>query len=666
MKKINITDTSIKDIFKSSKAESINIKNLEEIFKTIDEVGFESLEVWGGSCFEKMLSNNFNKSPWEILSYIKTFVSKTPLQALIGAKNLVSFDYFPDDIIKRFIKLSSQHGISIFRVYDALNDLENLKPAIETILSNSSICQGTIIYDSKKNEQYYFDFVSSLKRLGCQSVCIKDAESMLIPQRANELFKAMSEIKGIDIYLSTQNLKGLQVLNYFEAISNNCSGIDLSFIPASYYDNFVPSVYPIILSLKYGEIGHNLNKEKVDMLYELIKKNVYPDLEKDTRFSSIIFNHANKNLLPEWLMLMLENQLGELGETDKFDIVFEEILKIKKEVGNPSLSTPIGQIIGGQAILNTLISNERWEIISDEMVLLLNGSFGKLPEEIDSKVLHLNDSIKRNDQELKKTGEDLFESCKKGIKKLSQFEEDILSYCFFPDRTLKFLNKKKNIKSNPISGIKSDPLKDLSASDAVKVLEKTKTIEDLNEKKETIAFGENDMNNFKDLDTRKIKEIMELLESSNLEEIKIESGDMRITLNKKSLSAGRPELENIDLSRLKDVLIETEKFSKKKETLSQKEDNDSGKTLPKEFTEPGVVEIKSPIVGTFYAAPSPGESPFTVEGATVKKGDPLCIIEAMKLMNKINSDYEGTILKILVANEEPVEFDQTIMTIKTN
>jgi oxaloacetate decarboxylase alpha subunit len=664
MKKINIIDTSIKDIFKSSKAEGINIKDLEEIFKTIDAVGFESLEVWGGSCFEKMLSNNFNKSPWEILSFIKNFVLKTPLQALIGAKNLVSFDYYPDDIIKRFIKLSSQHGISIFRVYDALNDIENLKPAIETILNNASLCQGTIIYDNNKNEEYYLEFISSLKKLGCQSVCIKDTESMLIPQKANELFKAMQKISGFDIYLSTQNLKGLQVLNYFEAISSNCSGIDLSFIPASYYDNYVPSVFPIILSLKEGEISHNLNKKKIDTLYELIKENVYPDLDKNTRFSSIIFNHANKNLLPEWLILMLENQLGELGETDKFDIVFEEILKIKKEVGNPSLSTPIGQIIGGQAILNTLISNKRWEIISDEMAMLLNGGFGNLPEEIDSKILSLTDSIKKFDQELRNTNGDLFESCKNDIKKLSQSQEDILSYCFFPDRTIKFLNKKKNIKSNPISGIKNDSGRDLSANDAAKVLEKVKTSEDLKEKNENSAFEEDNMNNFKDLDTKKIKEIMNLLENSNLEEIKIESGDIRITLNKKSLSPGSQNFENIDLSRLKDVLIETEKYSKNKEIegfnkMPLSESKEAAK-------DPGLVEIKSPIVGTFYASPSPGEAAFAVEGAVVKKGDPLCIIEAMKLMNKINSDYDGTIIKIIAVNEEAVEYGQTIMTIKIN
>ena len=669
MKKINIIDTTIKDIFKASNAESVNIKNLEEIFKTIDEVGFESLEVWGGSCFEKMLSNNFNKSPWEILSFIKEFVIKTPLQALIGAKNLVSFDYYPNDIIKRFIRLASRYGISVFRVYDALNDIENMKFAIETILSINAKCQGTIIYDSNKNEEYYREFVLSLKTLGCHSVCIKDAESMLVPQKAGELFGAMSQINGIDIYLSTQNLKGLQVLNYFKAVSGSCAGIDLSFIPATYYDNFVPSVFPIMLSLKEGDISHSIDNEKIDSLYELIKKNIYPGLDQNTRFSSIIFNHANKNLLPGWLILMLENQLSELGETEKFDIVFEEILKIKKEVGNPSLSTPIGQIIGGQAILNTLISNSRWEIISDEMQLLLSGGFGKLPEEIDSSILSLNGNIEKFDNKAREINGELFESCKNDIKKLSQSEEDILSYCFFPDRTVKFLTKKKNIKSNPINGIKNDPGRDISARDAAKVLEKVKTNEDLNEKNANLAFKEEDMNNFKDLDTKKIKEIMDLLENSNLEEIKIESGDVRVTLNKKGPMAGMQNTGSLDLGRLKDMLALAEQSSGYRETSISEESGNSKKPSHEEnkdlIRDEGLIEIKSPIVGTFYSSPSPGEPPFAVEGSTIKKGDPLCIIEAMKLMNKINSDYEGTIIKVFVSNEEPVEFDQTIMTIKT-
>ena len=672
MKKIKVTDTTIRDIFQNLSPENINIKNFDEILKIIDEINFESLEVWGGASFERMLSNTFNKSPWEILSYIKSRVLKTPLQALIGARNLVSLDYYPKDIIKRFIRLASKNGISIFRIYDALNNIENLKPTIDEVLKNDLKCQGTIIYNAEKEEEYYINFVSELKNLGCQSVCIKDAESMLIPQKTKELFRNLGGTGEFDIYLNTQNLKGLQVLNYFEAIANGCSGIDLSFIPSAYYDNNLPPVFPIILSLKDGETSHLLNKDMVDKLYRIIKKDIYPDIHKNITFSGIIFSHLNKNLLPGWLILMLENQLSEIGAIDKFDMVFEEILQIKKEIGNPSLSTPIGQIIGGQAILNTLISDKRWEIISDEMQSLLKSGFGKLPDKIDGNILN----VLKNYEDFKSMpdlkDENLYESCRADLKKYSQNEEDVLSYCFFSDRTIKFLNQKKKMRSNPIEGLKKEEIYELTEKESGKVLKS------INENDVFIKGSGNkqpgkddDMINFSNLDIKKIKEIIELLENSNLDEIKIESGDVKITLNKTGKIKTENLDENFELNRLKNILHSVEKSQGPVSVNQEEQQKTSDETYTVKQPEPpdttkitNLVEVKSPIVGVFYTSPSPGEPPFVTIGKKIKKGDTLCIVEAMKLMNKINSDYDGIVEKILAANEEPVEYDQTMMVIK--
>ncbi|MCL6086998.1 MAG: acetyl-CoA carboxylase biotin carboxyl carrier protein [Actinobacteria bacterium] len=653
MKIFKVTDTTIRDIFQNLNPENINIRNFDEILKLIDEINFESLEVWGGASFERMLSSSFNKSPWEILSYIKSKVSKTGLQGLIGAKNLVNFDYYPEDIIKRFIRLSSKNGISIFRVYDALNDLENLKPAIEIILKNGLQCQGTVIYDSKKDTRYYINFISQLKNAGCQSVCIKDAESMLIPQKSKELFENLKEFDDFDIYLSTQNLKGLQVLNYFEAVSNGCTGIDLSFLPSTYHESSMPSIFPLILSLKEGQTHHSLNEDKVNELYGVIKKDIYPYMNKNISISSIIFNHVNKNLLPGWLILMLENQLSEIGALDKFDLVFEEILKIKKEVGSPLLSTPIGQIIGGQAILNTLISDKRWEIISDEMQSLLKGNFGKLPEEIDSDILN----IFKNHEDIESISdlknENLYENCKNDLRKYSQNEEDILSYCFFPDRTLKFLDQKKKIKSSPMGGLKKQETQVLTAEDTQKIFGTSKENVLFKGKEKIQASKDADMNSFGDLDIKKIKEIIELMENSNLEEIRIESGSLKITLSK----TGIIKTETILPQKEADI----KSFEKSVHDGKIKDSLHADAYISEKEK---IIDIKSPIVGTFYTSPGPGEPPFITAGKSVKKGDTLCIIEAMKLMNKINSDYEGTIEKILVLNEEPVEYNQTIMTIR--
>ena len=453
MRKIKITDTTIRDMFQNSNPEIINIKNFDRILKLIDEAGFDSLEVWGGASFERMLSNNFNKSPWEILSYIKSKISLTPLQASIGARNLVDFDYYPKDIIRKFIRISSKNGISAFSVYDALNDIENLKFTIEEVLRNNLKCQGAIIYDSNKKEEFYIEFVEKLQSMGCDSACIKDTESILVPYKSKKLFMDLDKTNEFDVFLNTQNIKGVQALNYLEAIINGCSGINLSFIPSLYCNNSLPTIFPLILSLKNFAINHLLKNDKIDELYDLAKKNIYPRIRKKNTFYIMPLVNMDKNLLPGWLMLMLENQLEEIGAIDKFDLVFEEILKIKKEVGNPSLSTPIGQIIGGQAILNTLISDKRWEIISDEMQLLLNGVFGKLPDKIDDNITNIlkNYGISENIQSSK--NEHLYENCKSYLKKYSQDEEHILSYCFFPDRTLKLLKQKKKLQSNPFTGL---------------------------------------------------------------------------------------------------------------------------------------------------------------------------------------------------------------------
>ncbi|MCE5329287.1 acetyl-CoA carboxylase biotin carboxyl carrier protein [bacterium] len=674
MRKIKITDTTIRDIFQNLSPGNINIKNFDEILKLIDEINFESLEVWGGASFERMLSNNFDKSPWEILSYIKSKVSGTPLQALLGARNLVNFDYYPKDIIKRFIRLSSKNGISIFRIYDALNDIENLKVTIDEVLKNGSKCQGTIIYDPDKKEEFYIDFITELRSLGCHSVCIKDAESTLIPQKSKELFMNLNKINEFDIYLNTKNLKGLQVSNYFEALTNGCSGIDLSFISSSYYDNNLPTVFPLILSLKDSEISHLLNKDRIDELYRLIKKDIYPNIHKNITFSSMLFSNLNKNLLPGWLILMLENQLSEIGAIDKFEIVFEEILRIKKEVGNPSMSTPIGQIIGGQAILNTLISDKRWEIISDEMQLLLKGSFGKLPDKIDDNILNVLKSYENIENISDLKNEDLYESCKSDLKKYSQDEEDILSYCFFPDRTIKFLKQKKKLRSNPIDGLKKEEIYELTQKESEKILKSINKndffIKENGRKSENEQPDKDDnMINISNLDVKKIKEIIELLENSNLDEIKIESGDIKLTLNKSGKIKTQNSADNFELSRLRDLEYSTEKPSGPISENLAEQPKTTEKNIsagPEDMSNnKNIIEVKSPIVGVFYNSPTPGEPPFVTIGKKVRKGDTLCIVEAMKLMNKINSDYDGIVEKILVTNEEPVEYDQAMMIIKT-
>jgi len=613
MRNIKINDITIRDIFQNTDLEYIDTKVFNAILNHFNGTKYESLEILGGSSFERVLESNLNLTPLELISYIKNKISSIPLQVLIGARNLGGSGVYSKNIIKRFIKQCVKNGIDIFRVYDSLNDLENLKFTVSTAVENGARCQGTIIYDDLQNINFYIRISKELKRYGCTSICIKDVESMILPQKASKLFAGLSSEIKIPKFFSASNLRGLQILNYFEACSNGCDGVDLSLLPSSYND-YNSTVFSYILSLKNTKISHKLDYSKVVQLDESIKKHIYPYIKQDLYSTKFILNDANKNLLPKWLISSIYHQLHEIGETKAIDSVLEEVFNIKSEIGSPALSTPIGQIIGSQAILNTVISDHRWEILCDEIKKLIWGYFGKLPRKIDKKILEkLQDTSNEEEGKISLEVEDIYDKCKTELKDLSDKEADILSYCFFAEKTKRFLKEKKDGRK------KFSAVKGLSISRSGFPNRRT---------------GTDPMAKLGNLDTKKLREITSMVESSNIEEIKLEVEGVKISIN-------------------------NPKYKSEPKSISKEEVPESKEKKPAD-----IVEIKSPIVGTFYVSSNPDSPPLVNVGDKIKKGDTLCIIEAMKLMNKINSEYDGEIKDILVSNEEIVEFDQIIMILK--
>ncbi|MBM3706048.1 MAG: acetyl-CoA carboxylase biotin carboxyl carrier protein [Actinobacteria bacterium] len=637
MRKIKINDITVRDIFQNIDAGFISEKFLYRVIEHISKVKFDSIEVFGGSAFEKILDNPFHKTPFEIAANIKNKMPQANLQALIGARNLVGMEVYSSQIIKKFIKQCTKSGISRYRVFDSLNDLDNFKFVIAEIIDNGCKCQGTIIYDDLEDTDHYIKMSGELLKAGCESICIKDVESTLLPQKVQKLFRELTESINGTFYLSTYNLRGLQVSNYYSACMAGCSGVDLSFIPSSYND-LSPAIFPLLLSFKDTEITTEVNYLNMLELFEWFRANIYPLIKNELLHSRFIISNKNQNLLPKWLLSNINNQLAEIGENKKIDIVLEEVFKIKNEIGNPSLSTPVGQIIGSQAILNTIISDYRWEITNDEIKKLISGYYGKLPREIDLKVLEKTtgekESLKENYasaiNDTGANGDRTFEQCAGEIKNLSDSDADVLSYLFFPEKTISVLNSRKNRPAESPNGTAAASLPG------------------------EIVFPEfldsGQAAKFQDIDLNKLREITNLVETSNVDEIKLEIDGVKVSINKKSAS-----------QRIKpEQAAEQKVVSEEKNTAAVTDA--SGAALQQPGTQ-NLVNIKAPIVGIFYNAPSPGAKPFVSQGSKVRKGDTLCIIEAMKLMNKINSEVDGEIVQILVTNEEAVEYDQVIMRI---
>ncbi len=687
MKKIKINDITIRDIFQNIESGYISEKLLSRTIEHLSKVKFDSLEIFGGSAFEKMLDNNFGKSPFEIVYEIKNKNPGISLQALIGARNLVGMEVYAPAVIKKFICRCAQSGIDRFKVFDALNDRENFKYTISAINETGSHCQGTIIYDDLKEVDYYVDTAENLVKSGCGSIYIKDVESTLLPQKTGELFKALSGSIEAPVYLGGYNLRGLQVSNYYNACLSGCSGVDLSFIPSSYTD-LSPAIFALLLSFKDTDVSVDIDYLKVLEIFEWFKQNIYSYLQNDLLYSRFLFSNKNTNLAPKWLLSSINRQLSEIGESNKIDIVLDELFKIKNEIGNPSLATPVGQILGSQAILNTIISDHRWEITNDEIRKLIDGYYGKLPRDVDkdlkekifakntSFITETNYTDKPIDLVAAASGKDVFsdetespaalinkdktfvtggidniedktyEQCADELKNLSVKESDILSYLFFPDKTLKFLENGKHASRKVING-SSNILQgqELRFPDMLDLKKAAK---------------------FEDIDLKKLREISNLVETSNIDEISLEIDGVKISINKKSGNQ-KPADKHGPSDAAAAASAQSKATADSKNGVPGELTGipaESGRNTGPEAIAENLLKVKAPIVGTFYRSPSPAAPPFVRAGDKVKKGDTLCIIEAMKLMNKINSEYDGEIAEILVQNEEAVEYDQTIIIIK--
>jgi oxaloacetate decarboxylase (Na+ extruding) subunit alpha len=653
MKKIKINDITIRDIFQNIDSAYISEKLLSRTIEHLSKVKFDSLEIFGGSAFEKMLDNNFGKSPFEIAYEIKNKNPGISLQALIGARNLVGMEVYLPAVIKKFINRCVQSGIDRFKVFDALNDRENFKYTISAINETGSHCQGTIIYDDLKEVDYYVETADCLVRSGCSSICIKDVQSTLLPQKTGELFKALSSAIKAPIYLGGYNLRGLQVSNYYNACLSGCSGVDLSFIPSSYTD-LSPAIFALLLSFKDTNVSVDIDYLKVLEIFEWFKQNIYSYLQNDLLYSRFIFSNKNTNLAPKWLLSSINKQLNDIGESNKIDLVLDELFKIKNEIGNPSLATPVGQILGSQAILNTIISDHRWEITNDEIVKLINGYYGKLPRDVDidlkEKIFTTGAAMGSPDKTSGSEGaeniEDKnYELCADELKNLSTSENDILSYLFFPEKTLKFLEKRKYASRDAVN------------SNSAKLTGQELRFPDMFDLKKAAKF--------EDIDLKKLREISNLVETSNIDEISLEIDGVKISINKQSgqKPAGRNNQPDVKAA----AAAQSTAMADSKDNVSGIESSSSagdGRAAGPGMSGENLFKIKAPIVGTFYRSPSPSAPPFISVGDKIKKGDTLCIIEAMKLMNKINSEYDGEIAEILVQNEDAVEYDQTIITIR--
>ena len=454
MKPVKITDTTFRDAHQSLMATRMRTESMLPIAEKIDQVGFFSLEVWGGATFDVCI-RFLHEDPWQRLRQLKKHVKKTPLQMLLRGQNLVGYRNYPDDVVKKFVEKAAESGIDIFRVFDALNDTRNLETAIKAVKKTGSHAQGTVCYTLSPVHtlEHYLKIVQRLAELDCNSICIKDMAGMLSPKDAYDLITAFKEKTGLPVQLHCHYTSGMALMTYLRACDANVDVLDTAFSPLA-GGTSQPPVETIVAALRNTSCDPKLNMEAlIEVAHYLkeLREKYFDPIHLIDPMAERIDTEILVHQIPGGMFSNLISQLREQNATDKLEQVLEEVPKVRKELGYPPLVTPTSQIVGTQAVFNVL-SGKRYSIMPKEVKDYVKGLYGRPPAPIDEKV---RKKIIGDEKVITGRPADLLKpelnAIPKEAKQFFETEEDSLTYVLFPQAALEFFKKRKTKQEESVS-----------------------------------------------------------------------------------------------------------------------------------------------------------------------------------------------------------------------
>ena len=457
-RKVGLTELVLRDGQQSLIATRMRLDDMLEVAKKMDQVGYWSIEMWGGATYDACL-RYLNEDPWHRLRELKKIFKKTKLQMLIRGKNLVGYKPYSNEVVKAFVEKASLNGIDVFRTFDALNDFSNIELTIKEVKKNGKHAQGAMAYTVSPVHtlKSWLDLAKQIEDAGADSVAIKDMAGLLKPNAAFELVSKLKENISIPIHMQTHATTGFSTATNMKAIEAGIDNIDTSISS---------------MSMTYG---HTATETIVSMFDDTkffadIDKDLFPELSlhfKKIRKKYELFEGSLKgvdasmliNQVPGGMLSNLESQLREMDADDKFEEVLSEIPRVRQDLGFVPLVTPSSQIVGAQALFNVL-DEERYKHLNIETVNLILGKYGKVPGKINKNLSELAKKIKSDEyiqEDLDSAKSRLKSFCKENkIKDFSQRLENVLSYIFFPNVVEDFFLKKGSIKETDLEQLQEE------------------------------------------------------------------------------------------------------------------------------------------------------------------------------------------------------------------
>lgn len=460
-KPLKVTDVVLRDAHQSLFATRMRLEDMLPIAEKLDQVGFWSLETWGGATFDSCI-RYLGEDPWERLRQLKKAMPNTPMQMLFRAQNILGYRHYADDVVTAFVERAAANGMDVFRIFDAMNDPRNLKTAIKAAVDCGKHAQGTLSYTVSPvhNIEKWLDMAKQIEDMGAHSICIKDMAGLLKPYVAEELVGRLKETVDVPIALHCHATTGLSTASIIKAAEAGIDMVDSSISSMSMTYGHSPT--ESIVSI-FEETSRSTGLD-LALLEDIAAyfRNVRTKYDKWEGSLKGVDSRILRSQVPGGMLTNMESQLKEQGAEDKFDEVLAEIPKVRKDLGYIPLVTPTSQIVGTQAVLNVL-TGERYKSISKETSGVLKGEYGASPapvdEELQKSVLDGDDVITVRpadllEPELEKLSDELVEIAEKdNINLEGELIDNVLTYALFPQIGLKFLKNKGNPEAfEPVPG----------------------------------------------------------------------------------------------------------------------------------------------------------------------------------------------------------------------
>ncbi len=445
MANVKITETVLRDSHQSLIATRMTTEEMLPILETMDEVGYHSLEAWGGATFDACM-RFLNEDPWERLRKIRERVKKTKLQMLFRGQNILGYRHYSDDVVEYFVQKSIANGIDIIRIFDALNDPRNLKTAINATKKEGGHVQAAFSYTTGPvyTLEYFANYAKQLEEMGADSICIKDMAGLLKPYDAYDLVKALKEAVKVPIQLHTHYTSGLASMTLLKAVEAGVDIIDTAISPMAMGTSQAPTE-SLVAALAGTEYDTGISLDQLDPItkyFTPLREKYLASGQLNPKALKVDVN-ALRYQVPGGMLSNLMSQLAQAGKSDQLTAVLEEVPRVRADVGYPPLVTPSSQIVGTQAVFN-VIMGERYKTTTKEFRGLVRGEYGKTPVEIDpafvKKIIGDEERITYRPADALKPE---LETLRAEIAPYLEQDEDVLSYALFPEVSKKFFEYRK-------------------------------------------------------------------------------------------------------------------------------------------------------------------------------------------------------------------------------